>query len=135
MNTNTEILVWDVRIQKGLAILNALLILASLFGPLIYLLLFLQLLECPYQLISSGLHLGFPHKSIGYRQYRLIHFWGGLAYLALFAFVFIQLLNQPHDRLLLLTGVIIPQCIFYGYFALCYRELKQLQSREFHILR
>jgi hypothetical protein len=133
MNTNTAILKWDVTVQKGLMALNSLLILATIFAPgFLYVLLPLQFIEGLYQLISSGMHLHFPHKSIGFIKFRLIHFWGSLAYLIILGFM---LAYQPDGILMAITALLIPQCIFYAYFALCYTELKQLQNREFHILR
>jgi hypothetical protein len=133
MNTNTAILKWDVTVQKGLMVLNSLLILATIFAPgFLCVLLLLQFIEGLYQLISSGMHLHFPHKSIGFVKFRLIHFWGSLAYLCLL----VLLCLDGHGGVwMFLTAIVIPQCVFYGYFFLCYSELKQLQNREFHILR
>jgi hypothetical protein len=132
MNTNTATLKTDVTIQKGLVALNALVFLVSIVNPhFLVIILPLQFFGGIYQLVSSGIHLRLAHKSLGYRQYRLLHFWGCLAYLCAI------ILWSPHLGQIVPTifVVIIPQVIFYCYFALCYFELKQLQHREFHILR
>ena len=135
MSTNTAILKWDVMIQKLLIALNTVLIIATLLSMSFFLLvLTLQFFGGLYQIISSGFHLRFPHKSIGFRQYRLLHFWGGLAYVSFLVLIgYCQL--QPNQVIMALVLLVIPQCILYSYFALCYLELKQLQHREFHILR
>ena len=133
MNTNTTILKWDVTVQKGIILLNTLCIIAGIFSsPFFLLVLALQFFSGLYQLISSAVHLRFPHRSIGYRQYRTLHFWGGLAYVCLLGFIWS---HDPGKPLLIITALIIPQCILYSYFALCYYELKYLEHLEFHILR
>ena len=133
MNTNTEILKWDVTVQKGLMTFNSLLILATIFVPAFsYFLWPWQFLVGLYQLISSGMHLRFPHKSIGFLKFRVVHFWGSLVYLCSLVLTCTYVTNGV---MLLVSGLVIPQCIFYAYFTLCYAELKQLQNREFHILR
>ena len=132
MSTNTEFLKGDVAIQKGLIAINTLLILSSIINPpFVVLILVLQFFGGLYQIITSGAHLCLQHKSIGYRQYRLLHFWSCLAYLCLLK------LSSPHlgNIVSTITVIIIPQCIFYSYFALCYYELRYLEHREFHILR
>jgi hypothetical protein len=132
MNTNTAILKSDVTFQKALIAINVLAILACVINfYFIMAILLLQLFGGLYQLASSSINLRLNHKSIGYRQYRLLHFWGGLTY------VCIIMLWSPHLGQIISTifVLLIPQCIFYAYFALCYNELKYLQHREFHILR
>ena len=133
MNTNTAILKWDVTVQKGLLVINTLGILVGVVcHPFLYLVLILQFVEGFYQLISNGMHLRFPHKSIGYRKFRIIHFWGSIIFLILFGLV---LAHEPGEISMIFITLIIPQTIFYCYFALCYSELKYLNHREFHILR
>lgn len=133
MSTNTSILKWDVKVQTGLVVLNLLLWLwLTLDRSPLFFILILQFICGLYQLISSGIHLTHPHKSIGFVKFRLLHFWGGIAFLFLFG---LTMSHEPGNVLMALFVFIIPQCILYGYFLLCRAELKQLEHREFHILR
>ena len=128
----TKILKWDLIVQMALLAINCLLLLTIIFAPtFLYFLLPWQVLVGFYQLISSGLFLRFWYKSAAYRKFRLIHFWGSLVYLCLLD---LACTYMNYEVLLWGMAFIIPQCVFYAYFALCYFELKQLKNREFHIL-
>ncbi len=129
----TKILKYDVAVQTVLVVINLLTYLAfALDRDLGYLILILQFIIGMWQLTSSGLHLLLQHKSIGYMQWRALHFWGSVCYISLLAVLagwyYLYLLG-------LLLVVIIPQGILYAYFWLCRSELHYLQNREFFILR
>ncbi len=133
MSTNTSILKWDVKIQTGLVALNLLLWpCLALDRSAFFFILILQFICGIYQLISNGVHLTHPHKSMGFVKFRMFHFWGGIAFLFLFGLV---ISHEPPKVIMALFVIVIPQLIFYGYFFLCRAELKQLEHREFHILR
>ena len=131
----TKILKWDVVLQSLMIPFNLIFTLVPSFW---FFLLLLQFFEGIYQLISSGINLSMGHKSIGYKQYRQLHFIGSIAYIA-----FLCLLIEAGSFMeglifkiaMLVFFVIIPQAISYAYFWLCKKELVYLQNREFFILK
>ena len=126
----TKFLKWDLIVQTALMAVNSVLLVIIIFAPaFLYFLLPWQVLVGFYQLIGSGLYLRFWYKSTGYIKFRLIHFFGSLIYLFLLQLAFTY---TPEEALLWGMAFIIPQCVFYAYFALCCYELKQLRSEEFH---
>ena len=133
MNTNTEILKWDVDLQKILVVINVVALLGMLVdGGLFYVWFYSLAISGTLQIISNVVHLLLAHKSIGYASLRLWHFWCSLLYIFFFVAIFNAL---GADVLRWVTMIIIPETVFFAYFTLCSHELNYLQHREFHILR
>jgi hypothetical protein len=131
---STQILKYDVGFQKFLIGLNLLFLILGLAvnkGFFLYI-LGMQFIGGAAQLTGSGMHLMLQHKSIGFSFWRKVHFTGSVIYMVLLGL----LTKTDVDGALWFIAVFaIPQCIFYAYFFLCFKELKFLENREFHMLR
>ena len=130
----TKILKWDVVFQEVLIAGNILSIMLGCFvmkGFFMYILV-IQFIGGVAQLTGSGIHLHLQHKSIGFAFWRRLHFYGSLIYLAI-----LFLFSGKHNdgMVWFIMFFLIPQIIFYAYFILCFKELRFLKNREFHILR
>ena len=129
----TMILKWDYRIQLILGLFNLAGFVA--FWYLAYIVLFFQAILGLYQLTSNGVHLLLQHKSLGFTDWRKVHFFGSIIYAALLTPLLLWGINSFNSFLFALLLLIIPQAILYGYIFLCKRELDFLEQREFHILK
>ena len=129
----TKILKWDVDIQKFLIVVNIIVFVAMISnGGLSNVWFFSMALSGFFQIIGNAIHILVGHKSIGYRNLRLWHFWCSLFYIYFFFAIFYAFAVVA---LRWVFVIIIPEAAFFAYFSLCYHELKYLQHREFHILR
>ncbi len=127
----TSILKWDLHLQLALAVIDFMALSFSAYA--IHILLLAQFFIGAYQLCSSGVHLLLQHKSIGFFQWRVKHFWGSLVYLI---FLIALVYGNEHNEILWFTGVIlVPQAILFAYILLCKKELDFIEEREFHILK
>ncbi len=130
----TKILKWDVMFQEFMIAANILFVVLAFLitkGFFFYILI-MQFIGGAAQLTGSGIHLRLQHKSLGFAFWRRLHFYGSLIYLAT---VFILFSKYNDGMVWFIMFFLIPQVIFYAYFFLCFKELRFLQSREFHILR
>ena len=127
----TSILKWDLRIQLGLALIDLLALAIAIEEP--FFLMLAQLLIGGYQLCSSVTHIFLQHKSIGFTQWRIRHFFGSLLYLAFL----IVLANTGYiaNAGFIVLVIILPQAILFAYVTLFKKELDFIEEREFHILK
>ncbi|HLP19882.1 MAG TPA: hypothetical protein VK174_06250 [Chitinophagales bacterium] len=127
----TTILKYDYHLQLLLLVADGAVLIFIWYIP--YMLLLFQLIIGFYQLCSSALHLFLQHKSIGFYQWRIKHFFGSVLYLT---FLILLTYNGPYNAFLFIaTVIVIPQAILFAYTLLCKRELNFIEEREFHILK
>lgn len=132
----TTILKYDYYIQLALGVIDIVSMVCCWFIP--YVIIGVQLLIGFYQLCSSGTHLLLQHKSIGFTQWRMKHFFGSLIYLvALYFTAYSGAFNggMLNSGLFIIAVVIVPQAVLFAYIILCKRELDFIEEREFHILK
>lgn len=127
----TSILKWDLRIQLVLVLIDLLALAIAIEEP--FFLMMAQLLIGLYQLCSSATHIFLQHKSIGFTQWRIRHFFGSLLYL-----VFLVVMGNAGyigNAGFIALVIVVPQIILFANVLLCKKELDFIEEREFHILK
>lgn len=127
MNTNS--LKTDVTFQSFLVAANVILFIAMIANVefLIFLVL-LQFIGGVVQLLGSGLHLYFDDRISPYFKYRNLHFIGSLLYLAML--FLLGYCNVGNNTVWVIILFIIPQIIFYAYYALSIIEMNYLEKLD-----
>jgi len=127
MNTNS--LKTDVTFQSFLVAANVIFLIASIAQTdFLGFIIVLQFIGGVVQLLGSGIHLYFDDRISPYFKYRNLHFIGSLLYLAmLFALGY---MGVGHETLWIIILFIIPQIIFYAYYALSIIEMNYLEKMD-----
>lgn len=127
----TTILKYDYYVQLALVVVSVVSTIAFWSVPVV--IAGIQFVIGFYLLCSSFAHILMEHKSIGFFQWRVRHFFGSLAYLILLiAMAFGGLINGVTCIWMV---VVVPQIVLVAYTVLCKKELEFIEEREFHILK
>jgi hypothetical protein len=127
MNTNS--LKTDVTFQSFLVAANVIFLIASIAQKdFLGFIIVLQFIGGVVQLLGGGIHLYFDDRISPYFKYRNLHFIGSLLYLAmLFALGY---MGVGHETFWIIILFIIPQIIFYAYYALSIIEMNYLERLD-----